>query len=1275
MPRNDLNEIKKIDFFTDLYNIQKTLRFKLIPIGATKENYLLKDRLNKEKELLDAAKNIKGYISKYLSVENDKCLSQPIKLKHLDDYVELYFKEDRDEGKFAKVEADLRKEIADLLKEILRRLNKKILIECLPEYLKDDEKALEDLEKLSSFSTYFTNYYDNCKNIYTHEEKATAIPYRCINDNLPKFLDNVKTFEKAVSELDESDLNKLRENFKGVYDTTVDDVFTVDYFNCVLSQSGIDNYNNIVGGYTKDKGEKVKGINEYINLHNQTAEKGHKIPNLKRLYKQIGTPKKTISFLPSKFESDEELLKAVYDFYNTSDDEKSFLSLQVTMNKLENIFNNLCEYNLDGIFVRNDKSLTDLSQNMFGNWAVFRNLWNDEYDKSHSPSKAKDAEKYVDNRRKALKKIESFSINQLEELIATSSDEYNSYSITDYYCQDFYRFAGEVKTKYDLVKDVLTGDVKLTKSLKSNEKVVALIKDFLDSIKALEGFVKTLTGTGKESNKDDLFYGSFTKWFDQLRYIDKLYDKVRNYVTEKPYSLEKIKLSFDNPTFLEGWAKKKEVDRSAQLFTKDGLYYLAVMDKDTKKEFKKAYNAPENESDAITKIEYEQIPTPSRVIQNLMLIDGKIVKKNGRKNADDVNVVLEDLKNKYLPENINRIRKSESYKTTSDNFNKADLCQFLEYYIARTKEYYSQYNFIFKSANEYESYNDFVADVDRQSYQIKKIQVSEKQLLKFVEEGKLYLFQIYNKDFSKYSKGKENLHTMYFKMLFDERNLENLVYRLKGGAEMFYRPASINECDRYIHGKNQYIAKRTDEHMVNDINNPTDEEKEKYYSKFDYDIVKDNRFTNEQFSLHLSIEMNHNQPDTYWLNDKVKELLKSSDKNNIIGIDRGERNLIYVTVIDSDGKILKQNSFNIIESKFNGKSYKTNYQQKLNKREDDRQKARQNWSTIETIKELKNGYISQVVHEICKLIVKYDAIVVMENLNGDFKRKRTKVEKQVYQKFETMLINKLNYFVDKGTDINSCGGLLKAYQLTNKLQSFDRLGKQSGFIFYVDPNLTSKIDPVTGFVNLLYPKYETIAKAHNYISNIDDIRYNQSEDYFEFDIDYDKFPYGSSDYRKKWTICSYGDRVRYINSENKHVTVNVTKTFKDILNNADIDYVNDNIKEKLILVDSRKILEPFMDTLKLTVQLRNYNSEKDYIISPVKDRYGKFYCSEGYNNQEVEVPSQPKDGDANGAYNIARKGLMLIKRLKNADDVTDKKLMKITKNEWLEFAQKGDLGE
>ncbi|MFR8123495.1 MAG: hypothetical protein ACLU77_17775 [Waltera sp.] len=53
---------------------------------------------------------------------------------------------------------------------------------------------------------------------------------------------------------------------------------------------------------------------------------------------------------------------------------------------------------------------------------------------------------------------------------------------------------------------------------------------------------------------------------------------------------------------------------------------------------------------------------------------------------------------------------------------------------------------------------------------------------------------------------------------------------------------------------------------------------------------------------------------------------------HIIGIDRGERNLLYISVVDVHGNIREQRSFNIV----NG----YDYQQKLKDREKSRDAAR-----------------------------------------------------------------------------------------------------------------------------------------------------------------------------------------------------------------------------------------------------------------------------------------------------------------------------------------------
>ena len=174
---------------------------------------------------------------------------------------------------------------------------------------------------------------------------------------------------------------------------------------------------------------------------------------------------------------------------------------------------------------------------------------------------------------------------------------------------------------------------------------------------------------------------------------------------------------------------------------------------------------------------------------------------------------------------------------------------------------------------------------------------------------------------------------------------------------------------------------------------------------------------------------------------------------------------------------------------------------------------------VENIKELKEGYLSQVIHKICQLVMEYQAIIVMEDLNSGFKNSRIKVEKQIYQKFEKMLIDKLQYLAFK-TPHGSQPSIYNALQLASKFESFQKLGTQSGFIFYVPAWNTSKIDPATGFVDLLKPKYETVVKAQEFISKFDEIKYNQSKDWFEFSFDYSKFTEKAAGTRLDWTVCT-----------------------------------------------------------------------------------------------------------------------------------------------------------
>ena len=404
------------------------------------------------------------------------------------------------------------------------------------------------------------------------------------------------------------------------------------------------------------------------------------------------------------------------------------------------------------------------------------------------------------------------------------------------------------------------------------------------------------------------------------------------------------------------------------------------------------------------------------------------------------------------------------------------------------------------------------------------------------------------------------------------------------------------------------------------------------------------------------------------INPIVQETIRQDGFKHIIGIDRGERHLLYLSLIDLNGNIVKQMTLNDIINEYKGQTYKTNYHHLLAKREGERTDARRSWDTIETIKELKEGYLSQVIHIISKMMVEYNAIVVLEDLNIGFMRGRQKIERQVYEKFEKMLIDKLNCYIDKQIAPQEVGGMLHPIQLTNKFESFGKLGKQSGCLFYIPAWNTSKIDPMTGFVNLFDTRYETREKARLFFSKFQRISFNEEKGWFEFAFDYNDFTTKAEGTRTQWTLCTYGERIRtFRNPDNNHQwddeRIELTEEFKLLFEKYNIN-IRGNLKEAISNQSDAQFYRDLLGLMKLLLQMRNsiINSEEDYLLSPVADENGHFFDS------REEIESLPNNADANGAYNIARKGLWIMEQIKKTDNLAKLKLT-ISNKEWLHFAQ------
>lgn len=1232
------------NYFTHQYPVSKTLRFELKPINET-TNHLVKI-LEQDECRSENYKKVKKLIDEYHKQFIERILGKmELSIDLLKKYAVLYHKRrnNSEVKSFRSIQKDLRENVVKTFieDETYKILFKQELIEKeLPAFLKKEEDR-KLVEEFKGFTTYFQGFNENRANMYSQEEKHTAIAYRLINENLPKFLDNMVAFEKIMECKDlKEQVQSIYQNFSEELEKLsvkdIETLFKLESFNKTLTQKQIGVYNAIIGGRTLNE-EKIQGINEYVNLYNQ-KNKGSKIPKLKALFKQILSDQDSLSFTLESYQKDNELLADIRSFY------ESLSENVLGEGKLKMLLESLGEYDLEGIFICNDTQLTDISQRIFGNWNAIETMVMEQMKAQNPLKKKEDNERYYQRIKKLYTSRESFSIQELNFCIKAGIDTERQKRIEDYFRSldavdtgDTQRenIFARIENAYTELKPLLSIPYPEENNLVNDKKSVAKIKKFLDALKDLQRFIKPLLGKGDEADKDTRFSGDFYPLWVELDKVTPLYNKVRNYLTRKPYSQEKFKLNFENSTLMAGWDQNREKANTTVILMKDGLYYLGIMNK----RYNKIFDASEISDDGLCyqKMIYKLLPGANKMLPKVFFSKSRIEEFKPSKEIID-------------------IKEKGSYK--GKNFDINDCHALIDFYKQSIERHpdWKEFGFKFSDTKTYENIDQFFEEVEQQAYKISFQNVSVDYIDRLVKEGKLYLFQIYNKDFSPYSKGTPNMHTLYWKMLFDEKNLKDVVYKLSGDAEVFYRKKSI-KYERPTHPAKVTIKNK------NNLN-------KKKESVFEYDLVKDKRYTVDKFMFHVPIVMNFKSKNKEDFNLLARQYLKSASDLHVIGIDRGERHLLYLVVIDAKGNIVEQFSLNSIANEINGDTCKTDYHGLLDIREQERQEARKSWDTIEKIKNLKEGYLSQVVHRIANMMVKYNAIVVLEDLNMGFMRGRQKVEKQVYQKFEKMLIDKLNYLVDKKKAPQETGGLLNAYQLTSKFESFQKLGKQSGFLFYVPAWNTSKIDPVTGFVNLFDTRYKNIEESRLFFSKFDSIRYNVEEDRFEFKFDYVNFTDKATGTQTKWTLCANNQtRIRTKRNPDKNnqwdsVEVKPVEEFKKLFQKYGID-IHGNLKESISVQTQAEFFQRLLDSFTLILQLRNSvtGTDTDYLLSPVCDKDGRFFDS-----RECDK-SLPENADANGAYNIARKGLMLLKQLKDPSQNLQKPNYDLSNKAWLQFAQ------
>lgn len=1271
--------------FTRKYELSKTLRFELRPVGKTREmleeaGVFEKDRIIKEKY-----ERTKPYFDRLHREFVQESLSN-VALSGLSDYLSIFseWRTDKKDKTTAKrlsdIEKSLRNEVTRFFEETAKVwadqyssakikksgidfLFEEGIFRVLKERYGDEENAfvtddagnrISIFEQWKGFVGYFKKFHETRKNFYKDDGTATAIATRIVDQNLRRFCDNIIAFDRLKGVINFSEL-------ESGFGVSLNEVLSPRFYDDCLLQRGIDRYNAILGGDSTDQNKK--GINQYVNKYLQD-HKGERLPFLKPLDKQILSERE--SFLEG-IENDEELVSTLKSFRKNAD-----VKVGIFRSLMEGFVSENDSFDLSKIYLSKEgfntisRRWTDNTRDL--EVAIYEAMKTDK-PKGLSYDKAEDSYKFQDHialsyLHAALSEADilwkdryykseengsgilsgkesgweqflgifSFEIGNLfvsESDRTVASEEDFALALSG--AERFEEVIGfdekartiRVRTGYDVFLQKMHS-VSGT-DISADDKV--FIKNFADSVLRIYQMAKYFSlekkGVWNEEYELDAFYtapehGYLALYESSREEIVKVYDALRNYVTKKPYSEEKWKLNFENPTLADGWDKNKESDNSAVILRKDGRYYLGVMKKGKTHIFDSRnltdYQVTEVES-FYEKMIYRQIADSSKDIHNLAIIeDGSVRRFTKMEN-----------KERYWPSEIIEIKRKKSY--AKENFDREDFETFVEYMKRCSVGYWSDFKFSFRDTREYRNIKDFTNEISWSGYDISFVGISEKYIREKNEAGELYLFEIHNKDWNlkdgERKDGAKNLHTLYFESLFSGENAEaNFPMKLNGQAELFYRPATAT--DKLGFKKN---ADGSD--MV---------------GKDGRHVVNRKRYSEDKILFHVPMTMNRGAGKVYRFNEEINELLAGNPDINIIGVDRGEKHLAYYSVINQKGEVIESGSLNTV----NG----IDYHGKLESSAERREQARKDWQAVEGIKDLKRGYVSQVVRKLADLAIEHNAIIVLEDLNMRFKQIRGGIEKSVYQQVERALIDKLSFLVEKGEkDPESAGHLLRAYQLVDTFESFQKMGKQTGIVFYTQASYTSKIDPATGWRPNLYLKYSNAKKAKGDIAKFDSIILRDGR--FDFLYDLKKFVIGDTKdivfpNQTDWTVSSSVERYRWNRKLNAgkggydHYP-DLTENFRSLFTSVGIGEADD-IKAKIANLEpegNERFFRDFICLFGLVCQIRNTDPEAkeadkaDFILSPVAPFFDSRKAEKGL----------PQNGDENGAYNIARKGIVILNKI------------------------------
>lgn len=1277
--------------FTNLYQLSKTLRFELKPIGKTEETFKQwlgamnsagnednNDNLfAQDKKIKDAYVVIKSIMDKLHEQFIEKSLTSE-EAKKID--FSSYFKAYKQKNVLDTLEKKLREQIGNTYKvagayfskEISKALNKEFKtkkpFECLTDakmlnYLSanvkeiaeqnniDQETLANHIEQFKGFWGYLSNYNKNRENYYTTDkEQSTAVATRIVHENLPTFCDNIIRFENSKAAYlgigkylkDKNIETKIKNNQGNEVDVEpiTKDVFKIKHFNNCLAQSQIKEYNRIIGNY-----------NYQINLYNQARSSENdfrKLDEFETLYKQIGCGEgRSLFETLHNYDDLNKLLEKIEEAGDSFFKECGYNEISTVPAFIK--FLKECN-NWDGIYM-SSTAINRISNRYFANWHSIKDKLKDNkacvtYDKNREePIQLRDAVelsdlfKVLDDKEQSEHFFkESFS-NDINE------KECPSKNLINLLCFDIEQNISKFLANSENIINLLNGN---KDNQASEEDKIKQIKEWLDAAIDTMRIVRyfavrkskmkgNLPNTTMEKALSNLLYNDDAQWF-------KWYDLVRNYLTKKPQDdakENKLKLNFGNPSLLGGWSDGQEQTKAATLLKYNNELYLCIL------KIRNIFDTSKADNPIYTKAPFCACRLILRNLKFQTLAGKGFKSKYGIKYSEMGN---EDQSQaiKCLKEII-RERYAKKYPPLEQIIN---------------QEY-----------SDKKSFDNEVKEALKECYVCEFVPINWDVVSKKQNSTDLFLFKIHCKDYLPKATGKKDLQTMYWEDVLSDSSK----HQLCGGAEIFMREPVAKESP-VKHGVGSKLVNKRDkdgntipeqiykeiylfandkvkkENLSAEAKNYIESEKVTI-KEAEYEIVKDNRFYGEtKYMFHCPITINFKAGSSSGVNEKITDALQQSDNLQFIGIDRGEKHLVYSCTIDKYGKIIKCNHHDNI----NG----TDYVQKLEAVANERLIAKKNWQQQNRIKDLKSGYISHMVHRLVEETIKDDktiaphAYIVLEDLNSEMKRGRQKIEKQVYQNLELALAKKFNFVVDKTAKQGELGSVSMALQLTPPVTNYKDIEgkKRFGIMLYTRANYTSITDPTTGWRKTIYIKNgkdEEIRKQ--ILEKFTDFGFAGKDYYFE---------YTEENAGHSWRMYSGKDGKPLPRFQNKKQLqddkniwvpeqVNVVEILDKLFSNFDKtrsfkEQIEKNVELKKVEGRNETAWQSLRYALNMIQHIRNSGVEKtddNFLYSPVRNENGEHFDTRNpQNNGGLELIV---DADANGAFNIARKGLIMDAHIKH----------------------------